>query len=416
MFDIDRWQEIWITITRNKSRSVMTGFGVFWGILMLVLMLGAGTGLKNLVMGTIEGFATNSVFFYSDRTSEPYKGFAKGRYWQMRNRDIDVIKQQVTGVKYISPVLWQQIGENNVVYGLKTGTYMVRGVMDDFFKIETQHVLEGRLLNSVDIAERRKVCVIGSEVRKVLFEPDKSPIGEYIRTNGIYYQVVGVIEPIPDVHIGGRTEESVNVPFTTLQQTGNFGDKFYFLCVTAADGIPCERVTDEIVTILKTQNQIAPTDNQAVGSFAIAAQFEKIQMLFLGINILIWIVSLGTLLAGVVGISNIMMVTVKERTREIGIRRAIGAKPSSIVSQIMTESLVLTIIAGCGGLCLGVFILAAIDSVVTSSGAPDAIHPEISFGAAVVALVVLLLSGLVAGLIPVWRAMQIKAIDAIRDE
>ena len=186
--------------------------------------------------------------------------------------------------------------------------------------------------------------------------------------------------------------------------------------MTAADGIPCERVTDEIVTILKTQNQIAPTDNQAVGSFTIAAQFEKIQMLFLGINILIWIVSLGTLLAGVVGISNIMMVTVKERTREIGIRRAIGAKPSSIVSQIMTESLVLTIIAGCGGLCLGVFILAAIDSVVTSSGAPDAIHPEISFGAAVVALVVLLLSGLVAGLIPVWRAMQIKAIDAIRDE
>lgn len=262
--------------------------------------------------------------------------------------------------------------------------------------------------------------MIGSIVREVLFTPGEDPIGEYIRVNGIYYQVVGVVKPKPRVQIGGRTEESIMTPFTTLQQVANQGDKFWFLCATADDGYPCDKLVEEITAVLKSQNEISPTDPQAVSSFTIAKQFETFDMLFTGINILVWLVGMGTLLAGIIGVSNIMMVTVKERTREIGVRRAIGAKPFDIISQIMSESLLLTALAGLMGLSCGVFLLDVVNRMMDSGGGPSNdtffSDPEIHIGAAVAATVVLLISGLMAGLIPAWRAMQIKAIDAIREE
>lgn len=420
MFDIDRWVEIWVTIARNKTRSMLTGFGVFWGILMLVILLGSGTGFQNGVLKNVDGFATNSAFFFSERTGEAYKGYKKGRYWQMRNRDLETIRQRVKGVRYLSPMAMSWGGQNNVVRGQKAGTYNVRGVHSEYFQIETQHVLEGRLLNEIDVLEKRKVCVIGSIVREVLFTPGEDPIGEYIRVNGIYYQVVGVVKPKPRVQIGGRTEESIMTPFTTLQQVANQGDKFWFLCATADDGYPCDKLVEEITAVLKSQNEISPTDPQAVSSFTIAKQFETFDMLFTGINILVWLVGMGTLLAGIIGVSNIMMVTVKERTREIGVRRAIGAKPFDIISQIMSESLLLTALAGLMGLSCGVFLLDVVNRMMDSGGGPSNdtffSNPEIHIGAAVAATVVLLISGLMAGLIPAWRAMQIKAIDAIREE
>ncbi len=422
MFDLDRWQEIWITITRNKTRSLLTGFGVFWGILMLVILLGAGNGFKNGIFKNVDGFSTNSAFFFSERTGEPYKGYKKGRYWQMRNRDLEAIRARVQGVRYISPMVMQWGGSNNVVRGIKAGTYNTRGVYSDYFNIETQHVLAGRLLNEIDMREHRKVCVIGNIVQEVLFDAGEDPIGQYIRVNGIYYQVVGVIKPKARVQIGGRTSESVMVPYATLQQAANMGDKFWFLCATANDGYPADRMVEDIKDILRSQNEISPTDEQAIASFTIAKQFETFNMLFMGINSLVWLVGMGTLLAGVIGVSNIMMVTVRERTNEIGVRRALGAKPFNIISQIMSESLLLTVMAGMMGLCLGVFALDLVSRAMLTSVEAEANSgsffdvPEIHIGTAVIATVVLLISGLFAGLIPAWRAMQIKAIDAIREE
>ncbi|SEF66111.1 ABC transporter permease [Parabacteroides chinchillae] len=419
MFDIDRWQEIWITITRNKTRSLLTCFGVFWGILMLVLLLGSGKGMQNGIFKNVNGFATNSCFFYTDRTAEPYKGYRKGRNWSMRNRDLEAIKQKVQGIKYISPMHWGPQGNNNVVKGQKAGSYNVRGVYPDYFNIETQHIYYGRLLNEIDLQEKRKVCLIGTRVYEVLFKPGEDPTGQYIRVNGIYYQVVGVIKAKPRASIGGRTEESVMLPFSTLQQVTNNGDKFWFLCITGEDGYSCDKIMDDVKTLLKAQNEISPTDPQAVGSFSIAKQAETFNMLFLGIDILVWLVGMGTLLAGIIGVSNIMMVTVKERTKEIGVRRALGAKPANIITQVMSESLVLTALAGLIGLALGVFLLDVVNRVLESGGSNSDTfftNPEININTAIAATIILLFSGLLAGLIPAWRAMQIKAIDAIREE
>ena len=419
LFDVDRWVEIWVTITRNKTRSLLTSFGVFWGILMLVILLGSGNGLKNGIMKNVEGFSTNSAFFFSERTGEPYKGYKKGRYWQMRNRDLEAIQQRVKGVRYLSPMIMQWGGQNNVVKGQKSGTYNVRGVYSQYFQIETPNLLAGRLLNEIDMLDKRKVCVIGSSVREDLFGQEEDPIGQYIRVNGIYYQVVGVIDPkAKGINIGGRVDQSIMTPFKTLQQTSNQGDKFWFLCATADNNYPCDKMVEDIKDVLRSQNEISPTDEQAISSITIAKQFETFELLFIGINALVWLVGIGTLLAGVIGVSNIMMVTVRERTREIGVRRAIGAKPIDIISQIMSESLLLTSIAGLLGLSTGVFLLDIVNNVLMNGGSEDTFFSDVGIriGTAVMATIVLLISGLLAGLIPAWRAMQIKAIDAIREE
>lgn len=419
MFDADRWIEIWVTITRNKTRSLLTCFGVFWGILMLVILLGTGAGFKNAIFKNVDGFATNSLFFYADRTSEPYRGFNKGRYWDMRNRDLEAIKREVRGIDAISPIIWGNRSDKNIVFGQVSGTYNVKGVYPAYFNIEKQDLHFGRLLNDIDIQERRKVCLIGSRVCEELFK-NADPCGHYIRVNGLYYQIVGVIKQISSgVNIGGRAESSVFLPFSTMQQTLNQGDILHFMCVSAIPGHPIQQMIDDISDILKGQNEIAPADPQAVGVINLAAQFGMFETLFAGIDILVWLVGMGTLLAGIIGISNIMMVTVKERTREIGVRRAIGAKPWNIISQIMSESLALTAMAGLLGLSAGVFLLDVVDRALTMQPPSNDIailNPGVHIGTAIAATIVLLFCGLLAGLIPAWRAMQIKAIDAIRDE
>lgn len=419
MFDADRWVEIWVTITRNKTRSLMTCFGVFWGILMLVILLGSGVGLKNAMFANINGFATNSAFFYADRTSEAYKGFNKGRQWNMRNRDITSIRREVEGIEAISPMLWGNRSDKNIVYGQITGTYHVKGVYPEYFQIETQILHYGRLLNEIDQKEKRKVCLIGSKVNENLFH-NADPCGKYIRVNGIYYQVIGVIEQrAQGVSLNGRAAESVFLPFSTMQQTLNQGDILHFLCVSAYPHQSVDAIIAQIKSIIYRQNEIAPEDPQALGVINLAAQFNTFQMLFTGIDILVWLVGLGTLLAGIIGISNIMMVTVKERTREIGVRRALGAKPFSIISQIMSESLLLTAMAGLLGLSAGVFLLDLADKILSAqANGQDVVllHPGVNIQTAVAATVVLLVSGMLAGLIPAWRAMQVKAIDAIREE
>jgi len=419
MFDLDRFQEIWVTITRNKFRSILTGFGVFWGIFMLVIMLGAGKGLQSGMMQGIDGFATNSCFFYTDVTSEPYKGFRKGRYWNITNQDIAVIKQSVSELETISPTLWGRRSSNNVVYEDKAGTFSVMGYYPDYLKIEQQRMKFGRFINDVDIINKRKVCVLGTDVYSELFKRGENPLGHYIRVNGIYFQVIGVSAGVSQISIGDRPSERVVLPFTTLQQISNFGDAVHMFGATAKKGYSAEELEIRIKEVLKAQHDIAPTDTKAVGSFNLQKQFQIFDNLFLGINILIWFVGLGTLLAGVIGVSNIMLVTVKERTREIGVRRALGAKPSVIMIQVLSESLVLTAIAGVLGMCIGVGILGAVGILLEAAATDGRMffgNPIVPFDTAMISMGVLLICGLLAGAIPAQRALQIKAIDAIREE
>lgn len=420
MFDLDKWQEIWQTITRNKVRSIFTAFGVFWGILMLTILLGAGNGLENGMMDGIKGFATNSCFFYTEPTTVAYHGFKKGRVWNMHNSDIQVILGNSKNIKYLAPMLFGGGGgENNTVRGDKAGTFRVRGCYPDYSRIEEQEIIWGRYINDVDITEVRKVCFIGKNVYEKLFQKGEDPLGQEIRSNGIYYTVIGVGAGMSHVQIGGRSDDMVVLPFSTMQRAYNQGDIIHFMAATAKDGHDAKLLEAEIKNILKTQNDIAPEDERAVGSFNIGEQFKMFSYLFLGIKLLIWIVGIGTLLAGAIGVSNIMLVSVRERTKEIGIRRALGAKPKDIISQIMNESLVLTAVAGFVGLSLGVGILAIADNYINNLPPGNGIFIRnimINFNIAILASVVLILVGLLAGMLPAWRAMQIKPIEALSEE
>lgn len=415
IFDLDRWQEIWITITHNKSRSVLTAFGVFWGMLMLVLMVGAGSALEKGISSQVEGFATNSAFFGSSTTTLPYKGFQKGRRWDMTNSDIPVIRQRVKELQYLSPVLFAGGNDKNVVRGEKNGSYMVKGCYPEYDLIEKSKMLYGRYVNDIDIAERRKVCIIGERIYEVLFQKGEDPTGQQIRVNGIYFQVIGVVRSTSGVSIGGRTEETVVLPFSTMQQAFNQGNIIHFLAATADKGVPVKIVQDKIVEILKQQHQISPDDKEAVFSMNIEEQFKMFNYLGIGIAALIWIVGLGTLLAGAIGVSNIMLVTVRERTKEIGIRRALGATPRNIIGQILSESVVLTVLAGVTGIIVGVGILRA-TGIVLSQGDQFFKDPQISFTMAVVSLIILIVIGTFAGYVPAQRAMMIKPVEAISEE
>jgi putative ABC transport system permease protein len=417
LFDLDHWQEIWITITHNKSRSTLTAFGVFWGMFMLVAMVGAGNALDKGISSQIEGFATNSCFFWTNPTTEPYLGFRKGRYWNMTNSDIPIIRERVKELQYISPVLFSGGGgsEKNVVRGERNGAYLVKGCYPEYDLIEKSNMIYGRYVNDIDIAERRKVCVIGERIYEVLFQPGEDPVGKQIRVNGIYFQVIGVARSTSGVSIGGQTAETVVLPFSTMQQAFNQGNIIHFVAATANHGTPVKIVQDQITAILKQQHQISPDDKEAVGGMNIEEQFNMFSYLGIGIASLIWIVGLGTLFAGAIGVSNIMLVTVRERTREIGIRRALGATPRAIIGQIMSESIVLTVIAGILGIVFGVGILAA-TGIVLSQGDQFFKDPQISFGMAVGSLMILIVIGTLAGMIPAQRAMMIKPIEAIREE
>ena len=415
MIDIDRWQEIWITITHNKSRSVLTAFGVFWGMLMLVLMVGAGNALSEGMASQIEGFATNSAFFQANRTTIAYKGFGKGRRWDMVNSDIPIIKERVKELQHLSPVLFVWGSDNNVVRGERSGSYLVKGCYPEYDLIEKSKLIYGRYVNEIDIIEKRKVCVIGERIYEVLFQKGEDPTGRQIRVNGIYFQVIGVARSTSGVSIGGQTAETVVLPFSTMQQAFNQGNIIHFMAATAKPGVAVKVIQNQIEDILKQQHQISPNDNDALFSMNIEEQFKMFNNLGIGIAALIWIVGLGTLLAGAIGVSNIMLVTVRERTKEIGIRRALGATPRNIIGQILSESIVLTMLAGVMGIIVGVGILRAV-GIALSQSDQFFKDPQISFTMAVASLIILLIIGTMAGYAPAQRAMMIKPVEAIGEE
>lgn len=415
IFDLDWWQEIWITITHNKSRSILTAFGVFWGMFMLVVMVGAGVALQRGMSSQIEGFATNSCFVWTENTSLPYKGLKKGRSWNILNEDIPVLINNIPEIQYLAPVLFGNGGTNNVTRNDKAGSFSVKGNYPAYNNIDESKIIKGRYINGIDIAENRKVCVIGERVLEVLFPKNEDPIGKNIQVNGIYFQVIGVGRHTSDINIGGRSEETVVLPFSTMQQAFNQGNVVHFLAVTAMPGIKVKVIEEKIGTVLRSLHNLSPDDKKAVGGMNIEDQFTMFLYLGIGIASLIWIVGLGTLLAGGIGVSNIMLVTVRERTKEIGIRRALGATPQNIISQILSESIVLTLIAGVTGIMLGVGLLYVI-GIALSQGDQFFQDPQISFSVAIGALLILLVIGTLAGFIPANRAMSIKPIEAIREE
>lgn len=411
--DRDTIDEILVTLARNKSRSFLTAFGVFWGIFMLVSLVGGGNGFKDMLNSQFEGFATNSCFVFSDRTDEAYKGFRKGRSWDMDEKDVARLKIEIEGLDIVTPVSsWWDV---DATYGSNKYSCSVKGVYPEYSRVESPDMAYGRFLNEVDVRDRRKVCVIGRRVYEQLFAKGVDPCGKYVCASGIYYRVVGVADGEGNVSINGRTSEVITIPFTIFNTAYNQGNKVQIIAATLKEGYTMDEVKPKIEQSIKAAHLISPTDTQAVGIFDADTLFSMINSLFLGLNILIVIVGAGTLMAGVIGVSNIMMVTVKERTVEIGIRRAIGAQPRDVMQQILSESVLLTLISGVLGICAGVGFLQVVEGLtVNDAGRHFAF--QMSFWMAAGALVLVIILGMVAGLAPAYRAMAIKPVDAMRDE
>lgn len=426
MFDLDRWQEIFNAIKQNKFRSILTAFGVFWAIFMLVVMTGAGNGLINGVTSGFQDFATNSAFMWSNRTTIAYQGYDRGRWWSINNDDIETIRNEIDGIDVISPRLqgWNLREGQNVVRDERAAAFNVMGDYPQYRKIDPCTMPWGRYINEEDIKLKRKVCIIGENVYDVMFDENEDPVGQYLRVNGVYFMVVGVFKSNnPNINIGSNKKETIYLPFTTMQQTFNYGDEVHFFGFTAKPGVNVQGIVDEIEPLVKKHHKIAPEDDEAIGGFNVQSELQTMEYTFLGVNILIWVVGIGTLIAGAVGVSNIMLVIVKERTREIGVQRAIGARPAVVIGQILTESVFLTTVAGFLGLAFGTLILHLTNIALTAAAAnaPEDemtffANPEVGLPLAISALVMLILVGLFAGLIPAMKAVRIKPIDALRHE
>jgi|APHig6443718053_1056840.scaffolds.fasta_scaffold03661_2 putative ABC transport system permease protein len=420
MFDLDRWTEIYQTLAKNKLRTALTAFGVFWGIFMLIIMLGAGRGLKNGVQKGMGDMATNSMFMWTQRTSMPYKGFPRGRFYNFNNEDTRAMLQQIPEISQIAPRIqgYAQDGNNNVVRNERTGAYTIQGDMPAYNIIDPVKVTKGRFLNPNDVNLNRKVAVLGKKVVADLYKADEDPINSYIRLQGVYFQVIGVFESRKNDNQAEYDNQNIIIPFTTLQKTYNYGDAVGWYSITAKKGIPVSQMEAKIKQFLMKRHDIHPEDIRAIGSWNVEKEFTKMNNLFTGIAGLIWIVGIGTLLAGVIGISNIMLVVVRERTKEIGIQRAIGARPAVIIGQILTESTILTLIAGYGGLVAGVAIVEMVNYFLSMSGGSTGMfaNPEVDFSIAVTALFIIVLCGLLAGIIPARKAIKIKPIEALRYE
>jgi putative ABC transport system permease protein len=417
VIDGDHWREIYEALRGNKTRTFLTAFGVFWGIFMLMVMLASGNGLWN---GVSQGFArsaTNSVYVWSRRTSKPYRGMPTGRTVQLDAGDAAAIRAQVSEAKFVCPrnQLGGFGGGNNVTRGTKAGAFTVVGDVADITRVQPVNVVAGRFLNPLDVDERRKVVVIGSRVREVLFAKDEDPLGQAIEIRGVTFRVIGQFVP---TRTGGddhnEDAQTIFVPFTTFKSAFNYGDRVGWFALVSKDGVPASVIETKTLALLKERHRVAPDDDRAFGHYNSEVEFNQITGLFGGIRTLVWIVGIGTLSAGVIGVSNIMLVIVRERTNEIGVRRAVGATPFSITSQIVLEALILTAFAGYLGLVAGVGVVEAIAGAMAASPAEMFRNPEVPFQSAIITLAILVVSGILAGLIPARRAMKISTVEALR--
>ncbi len=416
MFDRDKWIEVFQVLGKNPFRTAATAFGVMWGIMMLIIMMGSGRGLENGVTANFNR-VTNSMFLWSQSTTMPYKGFKRGRNIELRSGDVAYLKQNVPEIDIISPrtQLGGYRGANNVTHGIRTGAFTVIGDTPDYIKIENRPFNRGRFINWDDIENSRKVCVIGERVYSELFEKGEKPLGKYIQINGVNFQVIGTYK---SNFTGERAEEdtkTIFMPITTFQKAFNWGDMVGWLSITSKPGVNVEEMGEKVVDKLKEQHTINPKDDRAFGYYNLQKSYNQMTGIFTGIRALSWFVGILTLFAGIIGVSNIMLVIIKERTNEIGVRKALGATPWNIVSQILLESLFLSSIAGFLGVILGVWLLEGVNSFLGDS-AQSFINPGVDFKVLFSALAILIIGGVLAGLLPAIRAVRIKPIEALRTE
>ena len=408
LFDIDTWQELKESLTKNKLRTVITMIGVWWGILLLIGLLGSAKGIENKFSVQFGDYATNSVFIWGQSTSMAFKGYQEGRFPRLKFSHLEKIKNQVRGIKFLLP---RNARDAEVVRGVQYASFTMSGDFPLLDQIQKKNLIAGRFINQSDINESKKVAVISEDVFKQLFDANEEAIGDFIKINEISYKVVGVFEQ-GDFDFGGQ----LHIPFTTFQKVYNQGDNIGWITVTGEDGFDIRQLEKDVKLVLKNLNYVHPDDNRAFGSFNLGELFERFEGFLMGMQFLTWFVGIATLIAGVFAIGNILLITVKERTKEIGIRRAIGATPFEIKRQIVIESIFLTIIAGIFGIISGGWILIAMDYSFGSGPDSVLINASVPIIVVFISVIILVLFGTLIGLIPANRATSIKPIDALREE
>ena len=409
LFDKDTWQEIYSSIRKNKTRTGITIIGVMWGIFLLVVLLGAAKGVENNFNKLFGDFATNSVFIWGQETSKPFKGFQEGKQVALKIDDIDKIKNEVKGIDLIAPR--SQAG-GLVVRKFQSGNFNISGDFPVLDKIQNKDLIYGRFINDNDINEKKKVCVIEEEVYKQLFEKDEYPIGELISINGINYSVVGLFKESQTIRLG----DNIHIPFTTFQQVYNRGDNINWMIITGNPDSSIVQIEKDAQLILKNLHKIHPEDKRALGGINLGDMFKKMTEFLTGMQFLTWFVGIATLIAGVFAIGNILLITVKERTKEIGIRRALGAKPWEVKRQIILESVFLTSIAGALGIIFGGFVLMLIDATLGKGPEAALTNPTVDIPVVLIAAATLVVLGTLIGMIPAHTAVSIRPIEALREE
>lgn len=419
LFKRDTWQEIYYSLRNNKLRTFLTMIGVGWGMFLYVSLLGAAKGMENGFNKLFSGFATNSIFLWPQSTNIPYEGFAKGRKMDLHLKDIDYITKKIPEVDYISPqsvrgnfgTAGEQISRNG-----KKNTYMITGDFPVGNQISKKKLLFGRFINDADIQGKKKVIVIGEEIYKNLFDAKKNenPIGKSVNLKGIFFNVIGVFR----VPRGGgmESDNGAYIPFSTYSGMYNEGDKIGFMAIVGKPNAEAAIVETKVKDELKKINHVSPEDTNAFGTFNLAKEFKKVTGFLTGMQLLTIVVGTLTILAGVIAISNILLITVKERTKEIGIRRALGAKPAEVRNQILLESVVITLSSGLLGFLSGIFLLIILNIATMNNDAFPFSNPTVDYGNVFSAMGIMIFLGLVIGLIPAQRAVKIKPIEALRTE
>lgn len=411
IFDPDTWQEIYGSIRKNKMRASITIIGVMWGIFLLIVLLGAARGMENNFNKLFGNFATNSVFVWAQSTSMPFKGFQEGKSIRLKLTDADYIMSEIEGLEFVVPRHQRQ---SQAVNKFKTGTFGIYGDYPELDKVEKKEMVYGRFINDSDIKEKKKICVIEEEIFKQLFDEDEYPIGQYIKINEVNYKVVGMYKQ-GQLRMGGP-QGAIHIPFTTFQQVYNTGDTMGWMMITGKSGFEIKQIEADVKLLLKNLHKVHPQDNRAFGSFNLGNEIKKFTGFLTGMQFLTWFVGIATLIAGVFAIGNILLITVKERTKEIGIRRALGAKPWEIKRHIMLESVFLTSLAGALGIIFGGLILMVIDATIGSGDDAALTNPTVDIPVILIAVSTLIILGTLIGLIPAQVAVSIKPIEALRDE
>ncbi|QWX84082.1 ABC transporter permease [Cellulophaga sp. HaHaR_3_176] len=419
MFNRDRWKEILEVLTSNWFRTILTAFGVFWGILILIILLAAGKGLENGIKSSFGDIATNTMFMWSQATSKEYVGLPKGRRFNFKVEDVTSLRENFSKLRYISPRnrLDGFEGGNNVVRGIKIGAFNVYGDYPEIINQDPMTITSGRFINYSDINQKRKIAIIGEGVKKALFEKDEIALGEYVKIQGVNFMIVGTYKKNNNNGNAEEGQKEIFVPFTSFSQAFNRGNDVGWMAITAKDGTSITSLKEDIINQMKNNRKIHPEDNRAIGNFDLYEEYNRVESLFIAMQLIAYFVGILVLISGIIGVSNIMLIVVKERTKEIGIRRALGEDPWSIKVQILMESIFLTIISGMTGIIIGALFIYGINALLDSIGPVDMfMNPSVSLDIVVIALIILVVSGLLAGFIPAQSAIKVKPIDALRTE